>query len=38
MAMAAVMAAAGLAAQVHEDDESGATVVTGVTAGDLAIL
>jgi release factor glutamine methyltransferase len=35
-AMAAVMTAAGLAAQVHEDDESGATVVTGVTAGDLA--
>jgi release factor glutamine methyltransferase len=32
-AMAAVMTAAGLAAQVHEDDESGATVVTGVTAG-----
>ena len=29
-AMADVMAAAGLAAQVHEDDESGATVVTGV--------
>jgi release factor glutamine methyltransferase len=29
-AMAAVMTAAGLAAQVHEDDESGATVVTGV--------
>ena len=28
-AMAGVMAAAGLAAQVHEDDESGATVVTG---------
>jgi release factor glutamine methyltransferase len=28
-AMAAVMAAAGLAAQVHQDDESGATVVTG---------
>jgi len=36
-AMAAVMTAAGLTAQVHEDDESGATVVTGVTAGDLAI-
>jgi release factor glutamine methyltransferase len=35
--MAAVMTAAGLTAQVHEDDESGATVVTGVTAGDLAI-
>jgi release factor glutamine methyltransferase len=30
--MAAVMSAAGLAAQVHEDDESGATVVTGVSA------
>jgi len=29
-AMADVMGAAGLAAQVHEDDESGATVVTGV--------
>jgi release factor glutamine methyltransferase len=29
-AMADVMAAAGLAAQVHEDDESGATVVTGI--------
>ncbi|MGH3211686.1 MAG: putative protein N(5)-glutamine methyltransferase, partial [Trebonia sp.] len=28
-AMAGVMAAAGLTAQVHEDDESGATVVTG---------
>jgi release factor glutamine methyltransferase len=28
-AMAAVLGAAGLAAQVHEDDESGATVVTG---------
>jgi release factor glutamine methyltransferase len=28
-AMAAAMAAAGLAPQVHEDDESGATVVTG---------
>jgi hypothetical protein len=28
-----VMAAAGLTAQVHEDDESGATVVTGVAAG-----
>ena len=27
--MAAAMTAAGLAAQVHEDDESGATVVTG---------
>ena len=32
-AMAGVMAAAGLSAQVHEDDESGATVVTGVAAG-----
>ena len=31
-AMAAVMTAAGLAAQVHEDDESGATVVTGAEA------
>ena len=30
-AMAGVMAAAGLTAQVHEDDESGATVVTGVS-------
>ena len=29
-AMASTMAAAGLAPQVHEDDESGATVVTGV--------
>jgi release factor glutamine methyltransferase len=28
-AMAAAMSAAGLVAQVHEDDESGATVVTG---------
>ena len=28
--MAAAMTAAGLAAQVHEDDEWGATVVTGV--------
>lgn len=28
--MAAVMTAAGLLAQVHEDEESGATVVTGV--------
>jgi release factor glutamine methyltransferase len=35
-AMSTVMTAAGLAAQVHEDDESGATVVTGVTAGELA--
>jgi len=31
-AMAAAMTAAGLAAQVHEDDDSGATVVTGVSA------
>jgi release factor glutamine methyltransferase len=31
-AMAGVMAAAGLTAQVHEDDESGATVVTGIAA------
>jgi release factor glutamine methyltransferase len=30
--MAAVMTAAGLTPQVHGDDESGATVVTGVTA------
>ena len=30
--MAAVMAAGGLAGRVHEDDESGATVVTGVAA------
>lgn len=30
--MAAVMTAAGLTAEVHEDDESGATVVTGVSA------
>ena len=30
--MAAAMTAAGLTAQVHEDDESGATVVTGVSA------
>jgi release factor glutamine methyltransferase len=35
-AMAGVMAAAGLAAQVHEDDESGATVVTGVAGSDPA--
>jgi release factor glutamine methyltransferase len=34
--MAAVMAGAGLTAQVHEDDESGATVVTGVRPGDNA--
>jgi release factor glutamine methyltransferase len=27
--MVAAMTAAGLAAQVHEDDDSGATVVTG---------
>jgi release factor glutamine methyltransferase len=31
-AMTAVMAGAGLAAQVHEDDESGATVVTGTAS------
>ncbi len=31
--MAAVMTAGGLAARVHEDDESGATVVTGVQFG-----
>jgi release factor glutamine methyltransferase len=31
-AMAAAMTAAGLAPRVHEDDESGATVVTGVSA------
>jgi len=31
--MADAMTAAGLAARVHEDDESGATVVTGATAG-----
>jgi hypothetical protein len=30
--MAAVMTAAGLAARIHEDDDSGATVVTGVAA------
>jgi release factor glutamine methyltransferase len=30
--MAAAMTAAGLAARVHEDDESGATVVTGTAA------
>jgi release factor glutamine methyltransferase len=30
LVMAASMTAAGLAAEVHEDDESGATVVTGV--------
>jgi release factor glutamine methyltransferase len=29
-AMAAAMTASGLAPRVHEDDESGATVVTGV--------
>ena len=34
--MAAVMADAGLTAQVHEDDESGATVVTGVRPVDNA--
>jgi release factor glutamine methyltransferase len=32
--MAAVMAGAGLTAQVHEDDESGATVITGVRPVD----
>ena len=32
--MAAAMTAAGLAARVHEDDESGATVITGVAACD----
>ena len=32
--MAAVMAGAGLTAQVHEDDESGATVVTGARPAD----
>jgi release factor glutamine methyltransferase len=31
-AMAAAMTAAGLAARVHEDDETGATVVTGISA------
>jgi release factor glutamine methyltransferase len=35
-AMAAAMTAAGLAARVHEDDESGATVVTGTAAGPAA--
>jgi release factor glutamine methyltransferase len=35
-AMTAAMTAAGLAAQVHEDEESGATVITGVTAGEAA--
>ncbi len=35
-AMTAAMTAAGLTAQVHEDDESGATVVTGVAAGEAA--
>jgi release factor glutamine methyltransferase len=35
-AMAAAMTTAGLAAQVHEDDESGATVVTGVSVCDSA--
>ena len=33
-AMAAAMTEAGLTAQVHEDDESGATVVTGVEISD----
>jgi release factor glutamine methyltransferase len=32
--MAATMTAAGLTARVHEDDDSGATVVTGVLAFD----
>jgi release factor glutamine methyltransferase len=32
--MTAAMTAAGLAARVHEDDDSGATVVTGVLAFD----
>jgi release factor glutamine methyltransferase len=32
--MADIMTVAGLAAQVHEDDESGATVVTGVRRRD----
>lgn len=31
-AMAAAMSTAGLAPRVHEDDESGATVVTGISA------
>jgi release factor glutamine methyltransferase len=34
--MAAVMVGAGLAARVHEDDETGATVVTGVRPVDSA--
>jgi release factor glutamine methyltransferase len=34
--MAAAMAAGGLAGRVHEDDESGATVVTGVAASSPA--
>ena len=34
--MAAVMTGAGLAAQVHEEDESGATVVTGARPGNSA--
>jgi release factor glutamine methyltransferase len=35
-AMTAAMTAAGLAAQVHEDEESGATVVTGVAPDEAA--
>lgn len=35
-AMAAALAAAGLAAQVHTDDDSGATVVTGTSAASVA--
>jgi release factor glutamine methyltransferase len=35
-AMAAAMTAAGLSPGVHADDESGATVVTGVSAGEPA--
>lgn len=34
-AMSAVMSAAGLAGQVHSDDDSGATVVTGVSRAGL---
>jgi release factor glutamine methyltransferase len=33
--MAAVMTAAGLAARIHEDDDSGATVVTGAIADSI---
>ena len=36
-AMAAAMAAAGLTAQVHTDDDSGATVVTGTRAGSVTV-